>query len=65
LGVVQRIQKEEECSEIEKREEPDPYGERGGGLRKNRKDSQRPSHGTQDGPEPDLDARSECLRTEK
>jgi hypothetical protein len=69
LGGLQTIEKEEGCSEIEKREasggstSQTPL-ERGGGNRKDRKDTRRPSHGPQKGTELDLDAMSECLRSE-
>jgi hypothetical protein len=69
-GSLQDIEKEEESSHIAKREEPGGSKsqipiERGGGNRKNRKDSQRPSHGPQNRRELDLDAISEHLRPEK
>jgi hypothetical protein len=53
LRDLQKIGKEEGCSDIEKREEPSSSKsrkplERGGGNRKNRKDIRRPSHGPQE-----------------
>jgi hypothetical protein len=67
LGGAQNIEKEGKLSDIEKSEasggsKSEAPIERGGG---NRKDSQRPSHGPQKETELDLDAISECLRTER
>jgi hypothetical protein len=52
LGSLQNIENEEELSDIEKRERPggsksEALRERGCGNRRNRKDSQRPSHDPQ------------------
>jgi hypothetical protein len=68
LGGLQTIEKEEECSYVEKMEGSGRSKSRtpietGGGNRKNRNDSRRPSHEPQKGTELDLDAISECLRT--
>jgi hypothetical protein len=69
LGGLQKIEKKDECSDIEKREwSGDPKSktpiERGTGNRKNRKDGRRPSHGPKQWTELDLNATSERLRTE-
>jgi hypothetical protein len=69
LGSLQNIENEEEFSDIEKREKSGGSKsqtpiKRGGGRRKNRKDSRRPSHGPRKGTELDLDAISECLRSD-
>jgi hypothetical protein len=67
LGCLQKIEKEEECSDIEKREglghsKSETPIKRGGGNRNNRKDSRGALHGRDKGTE--LDAISECLRSE-
>jgi hypothetical protein len=59
LGGLQKTEKEEECSDIEKREEPgDSKSQRligrGDSNRKNRRDSRRPSHNPQKGTELEL-----------
>jgi hypothetical protein len=70
FGSHQKIEKEEECSDIEKREEPggsksQTLIDRGSGNRKNRKDTRIPSQGPQNRTELDLDVISECLRPER
>jgi hypothetical protein len=66
-GGPQKMEKEKECSDIEKREGSGSLKspktiERGGGHGKNGKDSRRPSHGSQKGTKVALDTISECLR---
>jgi hypothetical protein len=70
LGGLQNSENQEDLSDIEKREgsgdskSQTPLA-RGGGNKKNRKDSRRPSHPfAQKATELDLEAMSECLGTE-
>jgi hypothetical protein len=68
LGVPQKIENQSEFSDIEKREgfggsKSEAPRVRGGGNRKNRKDSQRCSDGPQKWTKLDLDPMNECLRT--
>jgi hypothetical protein len=69
LGGLQKTEKEDECSDIEKREgsggsQSQVPIERRGGNGKNRKDSRRPSDGQPKWTDLDLDAISEFLGTE-